>query len=63
MIKPSKWRLRETRDQVKRIFGKVSLWLGLAVCIYIFGLAIETLVDRGAAGPVTASHRLNLSTK
>ncbi len=53
----------ETRDQVKRIVGRVSLWLVLGVSIYILGLAIDTLVDPGGVGPVPTSHRLNLSQR
>ena len=50
----------ETRDQVKGIIGRVCLWLGLAISIYLLGLAIDTLVDPGAMGPVPTSHRVDL---
>jgi hypothetical protein len=66
MMKPSPGvgeKKPETRDQVKRIVGRVFLWLGLAVSIYILGLAIDTLVYPGVVGPAPTSHRVNLSPR
>jgi len=65
-MKPSTWGLREeseTRDKVKRIVGKVALWLGLAVLIYILGLTIDTLVDAQGVGLGPPSHRDHLSSR
>jgi hypothetical protein len=66
MMKPSPGvgeKKPETRDQMKRIVGRVFLWLGLAVSLYILGLAIDTLVDRGGVGPAPTSQRINLSSR
>lgn len=65
-MRPSTWGLKEksgTKKRVQRIVGKVVLWLGLAVLIYILGLTIDTLVDARGVGPGPPSHRGHLSSR